>query len=63
MVSGKPLAVSGLEARRQLAEIRGQMSEDRGQRAEGRRQRKEERDYPVGAAFSRDSNGFYDSTL
>jgi hypothetical protein len=29
----------------------------------GKEQRKEEKDSPVGAAFSRDSNDFYDSNL
>jgi hypothetical protein len=43
------------------AEGRGQKTEGRRQRAEGKRQRKEERDYPVGAAFSRDLDcDFYD---
>jgi hypothetical protein len=34
-----------------------------GQKAAGSRQRKEERDSPVGAAFSRDSNDFFDLPL
>ena len=51
----------------QLAAGRNQRSEDRrqqadcsGQKTEDRRQRTDDRDSPVGAAFSRDSNNFYD---